>query len=196
MSNEWNDLERQLEQATARPDSSGGPLDPQTASLREAWLAFGQLLDAAQPASGKGTVPFSSDENRDSPPRIQPVPWPARHRRAWLVPAAVGVAASLLVAVTIAWMTRGGGDSQSNPNRGTATLAGAPGPTQPGATVPQPGVASQTELAWDDTLDKQIVLTGEAVLGAQEDWSVLADAANSVRYGIHQIQKDVQGSPL
>ena len=63
MSDELNELERQLEQATARSVPSGAPLDPQTASLREAWLAFGQLLSTAEPAVDQ--------------PALQPAPAPA-----------------------------------------------------------------------------------------------------------------------
>ncbi len=137
-------------------------------------------------ASGKGTVPFSSNENWDSP------------RAARLVPAVVALAVSLLVAATIAWFPRGPKDAVEPPAVVVSTPT-TPAPPTPLPTTPsgqQPSAVAQTELAWDDSLDSQIVLAGKAVLGAQEDWSVLADGTNSVHYGIRQIEKDVQGSQL
>ena len=184
MSDDLTKLERQLEQATSRSAPSGQPLDPETAPLREAWLAFGQLLEAAHPAADQAVV--------------QPGSRSARRRRLWLVPAAVGLAASLLVAVTIAWMLHGGGDSSdsSSASLPAGIAANQAGPPSAAKAQQRPTAAFAAELAWDDTLDKQIVLAGEAVLNAEEDWSVLADAANSVHYGIRQMEKDVQGSPL
>ena len=49
MSEDLEKLQRLLEQATAAEDVSADELDPEAASLREAWIGFGQLLEAAQP---------------------------------------------------------------------------------------------------------------------------------------------------
>jgi hypothetical protein len=190
MSDEPNDLQRQMEQATGRSDPTGEPLDAETASLRETWRAFGRLLSAAEPA---GEMPM-----------VQPAPAPVRHRRAWVVPAAAGLAASLLAAVTIAWMAYGNRDSVEPSTNVASTQSAAPSteptvpisPIAPAMKVEEPVAAPQTQWAWDDSLDNQIVLAGKAVLSAGEEWSVLADGANSVQYGIREIEKDVQGSPL
>ncbi len=179
MSDDPRELERQLEQATARSGPSGAPLDPETASLREAWLALGQLLETAHPATDLPVQPRAA-------PR-------ARRRPRWLVPAAVALAASLLIGVTVVWTVRGLGPS-SDASSGGMALEGA----SPSASIAQrPSRAlPEAKLAWHDTLDNEIVLAGQAVVSAQEDWPILADASNSVQYGLQQVEKDVQGSPL
>ncbi len=49
MSADSNNEQRLLEQATTAESPPGEELTPEARSLREAWLAFGQLLEAAQP---------------------------------------------------------------------------------------------------------------------------------------------------
>jgi hypothetical protein len=103
------------------------------------------------------------------------------------------LAASLLIGVTVVWTVRGLGPS-SDASSGGMALEGA----SPSASIAErPSRAlPEAKLAWHDTLDNEIVLAGQAVVSAQEDWPILADASNSVQYGLQQVEKDVQGSPL
>ncbi|MGQ9576392.1 MAG: hypothetical protein ACUVUC_13845 [Thermoguttaceae bacterium] len=179
MSDELKRLQRQLEQATGRGEPEPG-LDPQTASLREAWRAFGQLLEAAHP------VP-------EQPLVMRPRPAAGRGL-GWLVAAAVAVAASLLIGVTIAWRwaRQGPPADRARPSEMVAQQPQAP----ESPIAEEPPSMPEPELAWDDPLDNQIVFTRQALLSLQEDWPVLADASDSVQYGIQQMEKEVLGGSL
>jgi len=174
-------LERQMEQATAPAERPGGPMDEETASLGEAWLAFGQLLEAAQPSAG-----LARPMPHASPP-------PARSR--WSLPKVLALAASLLVAIAVAWKVRG-----SKPSPDPAGPSGQVAGVEPRQSAPangqSPSVPPQTELAWNDTLDNEIALAGQAVMSVREDRLGLAGAASSVEYGLQQLEKDIQDSPL
>ena len=190
MNDDLRKLERQLEQATAGRDAPRAALDPQTASLREAWLAFGQLLEAATstPAASPGAMSWT-------PPR--------EHRR-WLVPAALALAASLLVGLTVAWGVRGHGPF-ARPGGAAIEVAsngGKEATPDPEATPPavspadSPADSPAAELAWDDTLDSEIASAGRAVVSVRHDWLGLAEGSSAVRYGLRRLEEDLRDSPL
>jgi len=182
MNDELRKLERQLEQATAGRDSPKAALDSQAASLREAWLAFGQLLEAATstPSASPGAMPWA-------PPRV--------HRR-WLLPAALALAASLLVALTVAWGVRGHGPP-AGPGGAAKELASSGGKEATPAPEPTgPALLPDVELAWDDTLDSEIASAGRAVVSVRHDWLGRADGSSAVRYGLRQLDEDLRDSPL
>jgi hypothetical protein len=180
MNSELKALERQLESATARDVPPNPSLDQETTSLREAWLAFGQLLEAAQPASEPLKLPANP---------------PGRGRRWWLLVTVVGLAASLLVAAMITW-----GDGESGP----ALVLTVPSAdvavkdVQPSAPAKKPvsPAGSGSALAWDDALDKEITVAGEAVVSAAQDWTHLASAGTTLRYGLEEVQKDIEDNSL
>ena len=51
MKEDTKKIEEQLEKATAPGDTLDAALDAETKSLREGWLALGQLIEAVQPPS-------------------------------------------------------------------------------------------------------------------------------------------------
>ena len=186
MSDELSKLERQLRQATAPDAATDAPLDDETASLREGWLAFGQLLKNAQPSS-------------DEPFELRPMPRRGSFARRKLV-LAVAVAASLLVVATLAWQLAGSW-ILVGPLPATEEIA-LPNTEQPNTEQPAPVVEEpQTELAadelkWDDSLDEQIASIGQEVVRVQQDWYSLGNAFSTVDYGLEQIEQDMEDNTL
>ncbi len=181
MSDDLRHLERQLEQATARAAPPDASLDPETASLREAWLALGQLLEAAQAESGPPAQPWS-------PPR-------GRTWIRWTAAVAVAVAASLLIGVGI-WALRAPGPS-SGPQPSPDDIAGTAAPVPEAPTPePSPSALPAGELAWNDALDNEIVLAGQALLSVQEDPRLLAGSSDPLRYGLQAVAGDLEGNRL
>ncbi|MCA9145097.1 MAG: hypothetical protein H6821_16560 [Planctomycetaceae bacterium] len=146
----------QLEQATASATSE--MLDEETAMLRESWLAFGKLVDAA---------------DAESTPSIT---CPPTTRRAGLFARSIAaLAASLLVAFT-AW---------SILNRDSDPVVPAPEVAVPQALPSEgPGLSTVAEspssgeqpepvdeFAWDDSFDEQLAITSQAIRSARADWS-------------------------
>jgi hypothetical protein len=166
MSENLDKLERMLEQATAAQGQAQDGLDPEAASLGEAWIAFGRLLEAAEapvePAIGHWAMP-------------RPTPG-----RRWLLPAAALLAASLLIGIATTWTFR----STIAPSSPVGQVAKLPPPTP--ATGPQ----------WDDSWDEQIAQVGRNVIYAQQDLYAGPDPLGAVQYGIEQMQQDVEGSKL
>jgi hypothetical protein len=182
MNSETKTLERQLESATARDIPPNASLDQETGSLREAWLAFGQLLEVARPASDALRLPADP---------------PGRGGRWWLLVTVVGLAASLLVASMITWVGRKSGSA--------VVLTTTPAPVHvavkgvepsPPAKKPASPAGSGSAPAWDDALDKEITVAGEAVVSAAQDGTHLAGAGTTLRYGLEEVQKDIENSPL
>jgi len=181
VSDDLERMQRSLERATAAKDAPQADLDPQTASLREAWLTFGQLLEAAQPAT---ELPL--DRWMTTPP--------ARKRR-WLLPVAAVLAASLLIGVVTTWMLRATNRPQGPgpaPEQTVATSnhVAAPTPEQPTAA---PAVNGSQ---WDDSLDEQLAQAGRQVAYAQQDQFPGADAFGLVQYRIEQVRAEVQADKL
>jgi len=181
VSDELNKLRRRLEQATAAERPSGVPLDAETASLREGWLALGQLLEAAQPALGE---PLKLREPVERTSR-------ARWRRAG------AVAAALLIGVTSAWeWTRSGrhDGASSMPALSSRTAADIEHPVAPSK---QPQLApTEDELEWNDPLDQQITLVAQEVVRVQQDWYRLDEAFSPVHRGLEQMEADLEENTL
>lgn len=76
-------LQKMLDEATAPGSDFSADLDAETSSLREAWLALGRTLAAAEAAAG--------------PPREFPQLATAATRRSWSKIAILALAASLLI---------------------------------------------------------------------------------------------------
>jgi len=187
MSTKSKTLEQQLEWATARDLPPDALLDQETTSLREAWLAFGQLLAAAQPAP-------------DQPLKCLSDP-PGRGRRWWLLAAIAGLAASLLVAATIAWTARRT-ESVAVITAPSVEVAvsraesSAPAAKTAPREKPSSPAGEGSVLAWDDALDKEITVAGQAVVSADQESPLLAGACAPLRYGLEEIEKDIENNPL
>jgi len=190
MNHEMRELELQLERATSPRASPETPLDPETAALREGWLALAQMLQAA--------------EQRGAALPEKPAPLPRKRPHLGSLAVVAALTACLSAGVILAWMLAGSRPSPrpsprsvetarkdvspSNDGRLPAPAAVAPSPTAP-KTAP-------IELAWDDPLDAQIITTAQAVAAAKQEWPYLADAAASVRMGLEQVQNEMDDSPL
>ena len=171
MSNEMKNLQRQLEEATAAADAVDASLDAETASLRESWLAFGELLDTA------------------GGPTPQPLEMPQLPRRVvgprrWLALSAA-LAASLLIAITLVI-------NAMRPEQ----IAKPKFDVTPKVDLPSRPELVADELQWDDTLDEQIAQAGQHLVRAQRDWYQLDGPFSSLQDGIGQMEEDMDQSTL
>ena len=149
-------------------------LAPEAESLREAWLAFGQVLEAARPATPS---PLAG---------LKPPPSPRR----WLLVASAALAVSLMIAVGLQWMNArrpaGGGIAPSRP------IASTDAERSPRHAKVEPTAAGN--LRWEDSLDRQIDAAGDDVAFAQSELAHTFDAADLVRYRLQQAQQDLEES--
>jgi hypothetical protein len=198
-------LQRLLEQVTAAVDAPASDLDPHAQSLREAWLGFGHLLEAAKSAAYDVPLPLGEWLNLSPLPlgegqrvrvgqRVTALPRRRRARR-WLLSAAALVAASLLIAVVATWTpwTTEQTPSPSPVAPQTAAIK-APGATlvqQQGQTVRTPA-----EPQWDDSLDEQIAQVGQQLTSAQESQLSGTDEFALVQDRIEQFRQEVQADSL
>ena len=179
MSDELEKLQRQLEEATAANDianddiandAANASLDAETASLRETWLAFGELLDTA------------------NPPSDEPIELPQVSRRKssarWLAAAAM-LAASLLVAVTLVWIS-------TEPNQ----IAKPDKKETPQVEQPKAIAVVADELLWDDTIDEQLAQAGQNIVQVQQDWYQLSEPFSSLQDGVSEMEDDMDQSTL
>lgn len=134
------ELEKMLEAATAAELSQDEPLDKETARLREAWLALGEVLE-------------TSDAKRDNAPLIELLHRRVARRRT-IRRAALALAASLLVAVTAVWYFAA--------REPAAQIAERP-PVDDSLGDVTGDVEPLDELAWDDALDEEIAMVAWAM---------------------------------
>jgi len=188
MTDGQRELERRLERATARQCPAEDSLEPETAALRAGWLALGELLEAAQPQA-------------DPPPRLLSLR-PVQRRKRWLPVTMAVTAASVLLAVTVAWSVRG--------IRPAAIPSPQPSQVADGRIKPSPAAAKQTlprtaeqmptasgnAETWDDSLDQEIERAGRAILQAQQDQLASAAASGRFQYQLENLKKDLEDSPL
>ena len=119
MSDEVEKLERMLQRATAAENVPPDDLDGETSRLREGWIAFGRLLEAAEPPA---EVSF----------RCLPLPRKRSQRRLWS--AAGLLAASLLVCAVAMWILQrpsGAKNASPAPVQIASTSAKRPAPPHP-----------------------------------------------------------------
>lgn len=181
MSDELNQLRRQLEQATSAEVPPDVSLDDQTRSLRQTWLALGQLLETAQPAP-------------DEPLQLRPMPRRTVRSR-WRLAAVAVLAASLLVGVALAlsWLGRTPSGQIATPKSSQDKKSARPEEEQrPPAVVED----QADEWDWDDSLDEQIAMAGQEVVLVQQGWHDLDDAFGSVQVGLEEIEEDIQDETL
>jgi hypothetical protein len=183
MSSEFDELQQQLAQATARDVGDGCHLDGHTEQLRDSWLAFGQLLEAA---------------DRDCPAVAVDLPRPLRvEGLRWA--AMVAVAASVALVIGVAWNL-----SQDT----TRSLGGSPTAvavrveSSPSSAALEPGaVAAESptldpELAWDDSLDDRLQAASLALWQAHgtSRWHDLR--WNSIQDTVQQMDEEFSADTL
>lgn len=179
MNDEMNKMQRLLEEVTAAGNAPSEAPDPEIASLREAWLAFGQLLEGVEPASDISALPQAGQGQGE---RDRPMPRPAQTWR-WLLPTTGLLAASLLVAVAMAWMLRDGGLQE----------AAAPAPVQ---TASNTARSQSGSVEWDDSFDEQVAQLGQQVIAVRENQHFRVDDFALMEYRIEQFRQEVQMDSL
>jgi hypothetical protein len=171
-------LERMLERATE--DVPQDDLDGEAARLCEAWIAFGRLLEAAEPPAD---VSF----------RRLPLPRKRSQRRLWS--AAGLLAASLLVCAVAMWMLqtpRGAKNASLATVQTAATGAKQPAPAKQTAKPATNASGPQ----WDDSFEEQVTQLGRQVIDVQQGSSTWADAGVAVQSKIEQIQQEFKDNNL
>ncbi len=196
MNDSTEKLLRDLEAVTGRGDPPEGDLDAHVAPLREGWLSFGRLLDAAQAALPE-------------PDQAWPIAPPARRTR-WRAAALVAVAASLLVAATAALALRAiktrdtvdpsGGtifarqpESVPEAPRRPVKKDVVPGPIE---RTPREAPAIAAAPAWDDSLDDAITSAGQSLVRIEQDWTSTGGRLDEVQAEIQQMRREVEGGTL
>ncbi len=170
MNDELSKLQRELDQATSDHGPTDGPLDAETASLRETWSALGQLLDTAYPPNDKPIPLLRATRSRG---------------RLWVL---ATLAASLLVVIGTTWVLMG-------IDRSTPSIV--PDVDQPAVVQQQQKQPAETDsFDWDDSLDQQIASAGQAIVRVQQDWYYADDAFSPVQDGLEEINEDIQSDML
>jgi hypothetical protein len=186
-----DDLEtarRVLEEATAGDDRPAEQLDAETASLREAWLAFGEMLEAAQPPAFISPLPLGVGPGvRAAPSRIR------RYR--WRLLAAGLLAASLLIAAATIWMLSSA-NRQNNPAGEPKQMAKTNQQGVPSPRVNAKGGSTADVLKWDDSLDEQFEQLGWQMLCIQENQAFRTDAFGQAQYRLEQLRETIQADSL
>lgn len=181
MNDESNQLERRLEQATARRLPADTPLDSETAALREGWLALGQLLEAVETVSGPA-APL---------PAVPPGPPP----RSWRVLSVVAaLAASLLVAGVVAWKVFPTADSVQRAN-----VVPAPAPSKEAPRLPANDLAkaeTAKEMSWDGTLDEGITKAYQEFLRIEQDSDNFGRMSESVSTRLEELAQELETNTI
>ena len=184
-----NDLEtslRSLEEATAIDDRSSGPLDAETASLREAWLAFGEMLEAAEPPG------FSSPRLAEGQVGMKAAY--TRWRRQSLLAAGV-LAASLLVAVATICMLSVA-NRQNKPVETPQQMIANNHKAAPSQKARAKSVSTTDEPKWDDSLDDQFEQVDWQMLCVRENQTFRTDAFGQAQYRLEQLRDAIQAESL
>ena len=203
MSEETKKLEEQLEKATAPGDTIDASLDAETTSLREGWLALGQLIEAAQPTSAR--PPLAGPPELQYP--AQPAPTPRRKLAGPKTLAALAaLAASLLVAALLTWSFVGGlfvngpqdqqiVQDQQNEAPAPATIEKVPAPVLVQDEQKSSDSAGD-DLDWDAPLDGEIAAAGQEMLRIQSDWYASDDTSSAIYYRMQQMRQDLNDNTL
>ena len=168
-------IEEQLEKATASGDTLDAALDAETTSLREGWLALGQLIEAAQPPSARSA-------QLQYPTQAAPLQRRKLLGRKTLTTLAV-LAASLVVAAIV---TRSFVEDQAD------AVKDRPQITQ----VERSTTDTDGILAWDSSLDTEIAAAGQEMLRIQADSYASDDTSSALYYRIQQMQQDLSNNTL
>lgn len=193
-------LQQMLESVTAADASVAG--DVETASLREAWLAFGQLAEAA-------------DASLPPPPNLMTSIVPQKGGRIRWPALLAATAAALLVAVTCGWwISRDGKQQGGHESDHAPSLAenAAPQQTARQATkqdLPEPPVAraertpgakstagKAATATWDDPLETQIASVSQQISNLEQNWQHHMDDVDLVQYRIDEMSDSLQSDTL
>ncbi len=201
-------LKQMLEEVTAADTpvaghAPAGPCDAEGASLREAWLAFGRLIRAAD-----DSLPAMPNVLPAGPSTATPIA-PLKSRRSrWLRPIAAA-AAALLVAVTFGWwigrdgkqdisgpsLAQTGKPEQATPQPEKLSPQAAVARTETAANKPAKAGAAKTST-WDDPLETQIAAVSQQIRNVQQNWQHRVDDVDLVQYRIDEVADSLQDDTL
>jgi hypothetical protein len=198
MKNDLEEMQRLLEKATDAGSAPPDELDPESACLREAWLAFGQMLETAPPPILASPLP-SKEEPTTSPLALREGPGvraaPSHVQRHWRLPAAALLAASLLIAVAAAWMLHNA-NWQADSTAAREQMASTHRKTAPSTQAHTQKVSSSDEPQWDDSLDEQFAQVGWQMLCVQQNQFFRTDAFGVFQYQLQQLSQAIQADAL
>lgn len=186
MSEDFGKLQEMLEKATAPGAAPLRDADPQVRALREAWLAFGQLLESVPPEAGPSA----------QCPVVRPAP---RAGRRFLLATSL-LAASLMIAVAVSWMFRG--PAAPSAEQATRDIVLASGPS--GAMVQATRDEEKDEeentsidaLAWNDAFEERITQVEAAMAHLRQEPLLSVNAVEAVQEGIARIEQEFDDNPL
>ena len=180
-------LIEQLEQVTSRELTADVDLDADMTALRESWLAFTQLLDAA--------------DRDEEDHRVEGVSLTASSSgRRWSL-AAMSVAAMLLVGVGLLWMFNRNLDVATRTPQGS-TATHEVSQTEDTGILEDGVMNSNTDMNpdaddgqdelydWNDSLDEEIALAEDALIYLRQSASTLEDRFDSLYNEIEQIEDE------
>jgi hypothetical protein len=196
---EMERLQRMLEDVTAADRSHTAPQgEPEAARLRDAWLAFGRLLDAAEEAQ-------SGNWNPGSIQQVEPRKKQAEKRNRHFGPI-VAAAAALIIALGVTfWLTR---DIRPNGGGGPEVVGGKPKDIRPSQVVQQPNVPAPNEQpvvannnatkpkqessaaktsTWDDPIETQIASVSQEIDSVRQTWQHRTDDVDLVQFRIDDV---------
>jgi hypothetical protein len=218
MNEDLSRLKQMLEEVTAAeaPAAGSAPVeqgDAESASLREAWLAFGQLIRAA-------------DASLPAMPEVLPVGVPALAGKPHGFRLKAGLqliaatAAALLIAISCGWWI--GRDGKQDNRKPSLAHSTTPGPatsraeikTATPAVLPkqdlpkaaaaqaeeatnkQPKAGAAKTSTWDDPLETQIAAVSQQIRNVQQNWRYRVDDVDLVQYRIDKIADSLQNDKL
>jgi hypothetical protein len=204
---------RKLEAITGAGDPPAGELGAEETALRQAWVAFGRLLEQEEarlppPQVPTPTVPVAETvvwTPVDAHARLRQIE--ARNRkpaRRWPVAVALVTAASLLLAVAWAVFGPRGGGRVTTPSvdriaadRPAKSQSKTPPPlVAKGASSGQPQVIATEPTPWNDTLDDELASLASSVLRVQSDWYRPLTGAEAVQDRIGEMEKEIESETL
>ena len=198
MSEDIKKIEEQLEKATAPGESIDAALDAETKSLREGWLALGQLIEAAQPPSaGRPELQYPT----------QPAPLQRRKSAApKTLFALAALAVSLLVAALLTWSLFDGSglngrqdqqivQDEQIEKQSPSTTEKAP-PTAIVKDEQEQTDSAGDALDWDAPLDTEIAAAGQEMLRIRSDWYASDDTSSAIYYRMQQMRQDLSDNTL
>jgi hypothetical protein len=166
----------QLEQVTALGGEPADGCDAQTRRLRETWIALGNLLEAASIEAPIG--------------QVEPVPTHAVHKSSRFSHLGWAIAASVLfVPGLAAWF--GFTREQSNEQSPPLIASGPQQKQQIDESEVTPDIDPET-IAWDDSLDGELVSLSQAASSLQTSWPARSTRLTAVGEALEEIEQEIQ----
>lgn len=186
LNEDFDELQRRLERITSRDFPAEDGMDAESAELRAAWLAFGELLRATRAGREAFSRPIIA------PPR-------PRKRSGRLLAKIAALAACTLIVVGVAWRQRTTRPTSTTSPAPAAAVAAHVRKAPSTTTLPSAsaaGSSAETELKWDDSLDGEIASAGRVVAQVEQDQLASAGTAKDIQRQIEIIQKGMEKSPF